>query len=147
MGISLVDVTGVAGALGGVARDIRAAITGKEVLTAEERDKVAQRLFELEKIAQEKDVKFADMQAQINLADANSGSNYRGGWRPMVGWICAGALAYQFILRNILPWSLNAFGLSLPAMPELDGNTLMTLLGGLLGLGGFRTFEKVKGVQ
>jgi len=147
MGISLVDVTGVAGALGGVARDIRAAITGKEVLTATERAALAQQVYQLELSATQTDLALAQAQAAINAADAASGSNFRGGWRPAIGWVCGIALLYQFLLRPILPWMLAVIGHPVPMLPDLNMETLTTLLLGMLGLGGFRTFEKVKGVQ
>ena len=147
MGISLVDVTGVAGALGGVARDIRAAITGKEVLTAEERAALAQQVYQLELSATQTDLALAQAQATINAADAASGSNFRGGWRPAIGWVCGIALLYQFLLRPILPWMLAVIGHPVPMLPDLNMETLTTLLLGMLGLGGMRTAEKIKGIK
>jgi hypothetical protein len=38
-------------------------------------------------------------------------------------------------------------GATIPMLPEFDMSTLMTVLGGLIGLGGLRTFEKYKGVS
>ena len=84
-------------------------------------------------------------QIAVNKAEAESGSNFRGGWRPAVGWICAAALGYQFLIRPIAPWIANAFGANLPPMPGLDG-TLTELVFAMLGLGGLRSFEKLKGV-
>jgi len=60
-------------------------------------------------------------------------------WRPCVGWICAAGLAYQLLVFPILV----AF---LPKIQALDLGTLVTLLGGLLGFGGLRTFEKLRSV-
>lgn len=85
-------------------------------------------------------------QIAVNKAEAESGSNFRGGWRPAVGWICAAALGYQFLIRPIAPWIANAFGANLPPMPGLDG-TLTELVFAMLGLGGLRSFEKLKGVS
>ena len=85
-------------------------------------------------------------QIAVNKAEAESGSNFRGGWRPAVGWICAAALAYQFLIRPIAPWLANAFGANLPPMPGLDG-TLTELVFVMLGLGGLRSFEKFKSVS
>ncbi len=84
-------------------------------------------------------------QITVNKAEAESGSNFRGGWRPSIGYICAAALAYQYIIRPIAPWLANAFGADLPPMPALDGS-LFELVLAMLGLGGLRTFEKMKGV-
>lgn len=62
------------------------------------------------------------------------------GWRPAIGWVCALAMGYQYLLRPFLV----AFNPVL-AFPGLDDN-LWQLLAGMLGLGGLRTFEKVNGV-
>lgn len=85
-------------------------------------------------------------QLAVNKAEAESGSNFRGGWRPAVGWVCAAALAYQYLVRPLAPWVANAFGANLPPMPGLDG-TLFELVLAMLGLGGLRSFEKLKGVS
>jgi hypothetical protein len=91
------------------------------------------------------DLKLALGQLDINKAEAQSGSLFIGGWRPAVGWVCVLGLAYQFLAFPLLGWAgANLAGWSAP--PALDMSTLLTLLGGLLGLGGFRTAEKIKGV-
>lgn len=84
-------------------------------------------------------------QARINEADANSGDAYRGGWRPGAGWVCVAGLGYEALMRPLLPWCVRALGGEVPDMPSIDTETLMGLLMGLLGLGGLRTFERVKG--
>lgn len=91
------------------------------------------------------DMKLAIGQLEINKAEAQSGSLFIGGWRPAVGWVCVFGLAYQFLAYPILAWAgANIAGWSAP--PDLDMSTLITLLGGLLGLGGLRTVEKLSGV-
>ena len=90
------------------------------------------------------EVKAALGQMEINKEEAKSGSLFVAGWRPAVGWICAVALSYQFVVRPLLAWgSLIA---TMPVPPELDIATLMTLLFGMLGMGGMRMYEKGKGV-
>lgn len=92
----------------------------------------------------EADVKVALGQMEINKEEAKSGSLFVAGWRPAVGWICAIALSYQFLVQPLLEWaSLIA---TIPVPPELDSETLMTLLFGMLGMGGMRMYEKGKGV-
>lgn len=83
-------------------------------------------------------------QLEVNKTEAGT-DTFRGGWRPACGWVCAAGLAYTFLLRPILPWFAALFGADVPPLPEIDTETLMVLLMGMLGLGGLRTFEKVRG--
>jgi|TARA_B110000967_G_C18588937_1_gene413448 hypothetical protein len=85
-------------------------------------------------------------QLEINKAEAASGSLFKGGWRPAVGWICAIAFGYHFVLQPLLVFVLTASGVDLPDLPEFDMGTLLTVLGGMLGIGGLRTVEKAKGL-
>ena len=78
-------------------------------------------------------------QLEINKAEAASGSLFKGGWRPAVGWVCAIAFAYHFILKDLIIFGASFAGLELPEMPEFDMGTLLTVLGGMLGIGGLRT--------
>lgn len=82
-------------------------------------------------------------QIDVNKAEATSSSIFVAGWRPAVGWVCVIGLLYTFLLRPILAWGSSAWGIEVP--PMLDMGDLFTLLAGMLGLGGMRTFEKLKG--
>lgn len=85
-------------------------------------------------------------QLEINKAEAASGSLFKGGWRPAVGWVCALAFAYHYLLQPLLIFILIASGVDLPELPEFEMGTLLTVLGGLLGIGGLRSYEKTKGL-
>lgn len=87
----------------------------------------------------------AKAQAEINLRNADSPSMFVSGWRPFVGWVCGVGCAYGFIAQPFLAWFSGLAGVVMP--PVLDMATLLGLLGGLLGLGGLRTVEKVQGVE
>jgi len=88
----------------------------------------------------------AKAQISVNQTEAGNGAVFVSGWRPAIGWVCACALAYQYLIRPIVSWGVVAIGHPLPAMPGLDEN-LWQLMMGMLGLGGLRTFEKVKGAS
>jgi hypothetical protein len=86
-----------------------------------------------------------ERQVEVNKVEAANASVFVAGWRPFAGWVCGAGLAYTFILRPLLPWFVNLFGATVPELPAIDGDALMTLLLGMLGLGGLRSFDKVKG--
>ena len=85
-------------------------------------------------------------QIEVNKAEAASGSVFKGGWRPFIGWVCGFAFAYHFILQPILIFGTAVAGISLPPLPEFDMSQMMPVLLGMLGLGGLRTYEKNKGI-
>ncbi len=81
-------------------------------------------------------------QIEVDKQEASNASIFVAGWRPFIGWICGSGLACQFILGPIFTW-VSALIKHPTAFPTLDLGTLMTLLLGMLGLGGMRTYEKV----
>ena len=85
-------------------------------------------------------------QIEVNKAEAQHKSVFVAGWRPFIGWTCGVALAYNFILRPIGMSVAFYLGVDLSDAPELDITELLTILGGMLGLGTLRSFEKSKGV-
>jgi len=82
-------------------------------------------------------------QIEVNKVEANSNSLFVSGWRPFVGWTCGVALCYHFVLQPFLTFVLYSFGHPI-ILPTFDMGTLTTILMGMLGLGGMRSFEKVK---
>ena len=85
-------------------------------------------------------------QLEVNKAEAASGSLFKGGWRPAIGWICGLALFWSFILQPFLVFFLLVFGVDLQPLPEVGTADLMPILLGMLGLGGLRSYEKVQKV-
>jgi len=88
-------------------------------------------------------------QLEINKVEAKHSSMFVAGWRPAVGWICGVSLAWNFIVHPMLLWAAFLFPgaeIDLSTAPQLDAGELMTVLLGMLGLGGLRTYEKRVGV-
>jgi len=85
-------------------------------------------------------------QLEINKMEAQHGSIFVAGWRPAIGWICGIALGWNFIIQPIASWAAFIGGIDLAGMPTLDTGQLTTILLGMLGLGGLRTYEKRLGV-
>ena len=100
---------------------------------------------ELARAINEQDFQLALEQIKVNEEEASSDSIFKSGWRPAIGWVCGIAFSLHFVFFPILDWFLVLFGHAAIVIP-FDMSTLMTVLGGLLGLGGLRTFEKMKGV-
>jgi hypothetical protein len=100
---------------------------------------------ELARAINDQDFQLALEQIKVNEAEASSDNLFKSGWRPAIGWVCGIAFSLHFVFFPILDWFLVLFGHTAIVIP-FDMSTLMTVLGGLLGLGGLRTFEKMKGV-
>ena len=98
-------------------------------------------------------------QMEINKVEAQSSSWFVAGWRPAAGWTCVMALWFTYVPKAIVMtgfWgyqtyiALNHPELKIsaaPPFPDLGVTDLIGLLMALLGLGGMRSFEKVKGAE
>jgi len=91
-------------------------------------------------------------QVDVNKIEATSSNLFVSGWRPAVGWVGVAGLAYQFLGYPFMQWAwavgqgVDLIPQGLNAPPDLDVEQLITLLAGLLGFAGMRSFEKHKGV-
>ncbi len=85
-------------------------------------------------------------QLEINKVEAQHKSIFVAGWRPGIGWICGVALGWNYIIQPIISWVAFIQGVDLVEAPRLDTGELTTILLGMLGLGGLRTYEKRLGV-
>jgi hypothetical protein len=83
--------------------------------------------------------------AEISKIEAAHRSVFVAGWRPFIGWVCGVALAYNFVIRDVLIWLLALTQSPLAPPPALHLDVLSTILFALLGLGGLRTYEKLNG--
>jgi hypothetical protein len=116
----------------------------KVIPDKKQREKLA---HELATMAERHAHETALAQIEVNKIEAGSGSNFKGGWRPAIGWICGAAFAYHFVVQPLLIFLIVTFGGEVPDLPKFEMEALMTVLLGLLGLGSLRTFEKYKHVD
>jgi hypothetical protein len=121
-------------------------VTGLLDKVIEDKDQKAQLAHELATMADRHAQDLALAQIEVNKAEAASGSVFKGGWRPFIGWVCGGAFAYHFVLQPVIVFAVLTAGVDLPPLPEFDMASLMTVMMGMLGLGGLRTYEKQKGL-
>ena len=118
-------------------------LLGKFIEDKDAKNKLAHEIATMaEKHAQE----LAKGQLAINKEEAKSGNIFIAGWRQFIGWSCGVALVWHFIAAPFIIFFAALFGATLPPLPEFDMGSLMTVLMGMLGLGGLRTFEKYKKV-
>lgn len=121
-------------------------ITGLLDKFVEDKDQRAVLAHEIATMSEKHAQELAKGQLEVNKAEAASGSVFKGGWRPAIGWVCASAFAYHFVLQPVILFIALAAGLDMPPLPEFDMASLMTVMMGMLGLGGLRTYEKQKGL-
>ena len=110
---------------GGFATDIREAINGTE-------------------IDQNNALELIKVQGELTKIEAQHRTVFVAGWRPFIGWICGIALLYNFIIRDLMVWAMSIWSPEITPPPALQMEHLMTVLLGMLGLGGLRTYEKLK---
>ena len=111
----------------------------------EEKQQLKLRFKEIEARLQEK-------QMSINLADAQSTAGGISGflqrsWRPLIGFSCALAIFWEFVLSKFILFFLGVFHYEVINIPQLDLQHLMPLVLALLGMSGIRSFELAKGVR
>ena len=119
-------------------------VTGLLDKFIDDKDQKAKLAHEIATMGEKHAQQLALAQIEVNKAEAASGSFFKGGWRPFVGWVCAVAFAYHFVIQPLLIFIFSYAGIEPPDLPEFQMNTLLTVLGGLLGIGGLRTYEKKK---
>ena len=85
-------------------------------------------------------------QLEVNKAEAQHRSIFVAGWRPFLGWGLSFAMIWHFVLVPMITFGFAFAGVAIPQLPAFDMDSLMTVLMGMLGLGGLRTYEKTKGL-
>ncbi len=123
-----------------------APITGLLDKFIEDKDQKAKLAHEVATMAQKHAQELAKGQLEINKEEAKSRSIFVAGWRPFIGWTCGIAMFWHFVGLPLAMFLLTSFSIKVAELPQFDMNSLMTVLLGMLGLGGLRTFEKAKGI-
>ncbi|RMB11949.1 3TM-type holin [Eilatimonas milleporae] len=117
-------------------------IVGKAVV---DKDKVRQAEHDIRKLVMSSHL----AQIAVNRQEAAHASLLVAGWRPFIGWVCGFSLLYKFILYPFLQFALVVFTPDFPVdqLPRIEAGEMTAILMGMLGLGGMRTYEKLKGVS
>ena len=121
-------------------------VTGILDKVIEDKDQKAKLAHELATMADKLSHEQNLAQIAVNKEEAASGSLFKGGWRPCVGWVCAIAFFYHFVGQPVIVFVLTVTGVEIPDLPNFNMNTLLTVLVGMLGIGGLRSYEKQKGL-
>ena len=112
----------------------------------QDKDQAARLAHDLSTMADKHSQQAMLAQIEVNKAEAASGSVFKGGWRPFIGWVCGVAFAYHFVLQPFIVFVVAAAGIAIPKLPTFDMGSLMTVMMGMLGLGGLRSYEKKQGL-
>lgn len=105
----------------------------KFIPDADTKQKLAHEISTMsDKYAQE----IALAQIAVNREEAK-GNWFQAGWRPATGWVCVLGFGVNFLISPLAA----GFGVDIP---QADTSTMLPVLMGMLGLGGLRTYERVK---
>lgn len=121
-------------------------VTGLLDKVVEDKDAKNALAHEIATLAEKQAHQAALAQVEVNKAEAQHKSIFVAGWRPFIGWSCGFAMAYHFIVAPLILFGVGIYGAEIPELPAFDMDSLMTVLLGMLGLGGLRTYEKQKGL-
>lgn len=84
----------------------------------------------------------AEGNLKVNQVEAANTNLFVSGWRPFCGWICGGGFLYTVLIQPLGTFLCAIYGL--PPMPVLDPELFTSVMLGMLGLGGMRSYEKIK---
>ena len=84
-------------------------------------------------------------QARVNEVEAAHKSVFVAGWRPFIGWVCGAGIAWAFLVQPVASWAA-AIWYPEATLPDIETLPLFELVLAMLGMGGLRTVEKMRGV-
>lgn len=119
---------------GGIAEPIEAIGNVLDKVTTSDAERMQAEII-LERLKQEPGI----LQVELNKLEAQHRSLLVAGWRPYIGWVCGFGLTFTFLINPILQWITGKPG------PQLPFDVMSELVLALLGLGVYRTAEKIAG--
>jgi len=90
--------------------------------------------------------KWDSLQTAVNIEEIRTRNVFIAGWRPFLGWSFAIGISLNVVLMPIVQWILLMCGLENVPLPEFPFEIMMEVIFGMLGLAGYRTYEKQKGL-
>ena len=88
----------------------------------------------------------AKLQIQVNIEEAKSTNWFVAGARPFIMWTCGFALAYASLIEPLARFAAKVWFGYTGEFPIIDTTLTMQVLMGILGLGAYRSVERIKGV-
>jgi len=111
-------------------------VTGLLDKFIEDKDQKNKIAFELSTMAERHGQELALAQIEVLKEDAK-GNWFQSSWRPLIGWISGLSLGINYMVAPICA----GFGIMIP---QADMSVMMPLMFGMLGIGGMRSYDKMK---
>ncbi len=111
-------------------------VTGLLDKFIEDKDQKAKLAHEIATMGERHAQEIALQQIEVLKADAK-GNWFQSSWRPLAGYVAVLGMAVNFLVAPICA----GFGV---VIPQADMSVMMPLLLGMLGIGGMRSFDKLK---
>lgn len=111
-------------------------VTGLLDKFIEDKDQKNALAHEISTMAAKQGHELALAQIEVLKADAK-GNWFQSSWRPLIGWICGLSLGINYMVSPIA----HGFGITIP---QADMSVMMPLMFGMLGIGGMRSYDKMK---
>ena len=111
-------------------------VTGLLDKFIEDKDQKNALAHEISTMAAKQGHELALAQIEVLKADAK-GNWFQSSWRPLLGWISGLSLGINYMVSPICA----GFGITIP---QADMSVMMPLMFGMLGIGGMRSYDKMK---
>jgi hypothetical protein len=132
------DITGIGSAIQGITSLVSKWIPDK---TQEQQNE-----FVMELTALNGQLNALQGQIEVDKTEAANPNLFVAGWRPFIGWVCGAACAWNWIGISIAKTICAVAHYTIVLEPASLTEMLPILLG-MLGLGAYRTVEKLQGIN